>query len=188
MSILRRQPLLVVVAVLALAWLALSPYIVLWQISNAVKSGDVDALSSLVDFPAVRESVKGSMMAAVTKSMADSSKSSSGAGAFGAGLGMLLAGPMVNTMVDGIVTPQGISNLIKTGKIPNPTQAASFQESSTEPSPSPHFDLHYVSFDRFAVNIAPVGQPTLLEGRLCRVSVLGWKLCSVAIDVPTSDT
>lgn len=188
MSTLRRKPLLVVIAVLALSWLVLSPYIVLWQISNAAKSGNTDSIAALVDFPAVRTSIKDSLMAAVTKSAAESAKSPSGSSSIGAGLGLMFAGPMINSMVDGMVTPQGVSTMIKTGKIPDPTQAASVQESSTAPSPAPQFDTHYVSFDRFAVNVSASGQKSLFEARLCRVNLFGWKLCSVDVNLPSTNT
>ena len=187
MTIVRRQPLLVAIAVIALIWLAISPYIVLWQISNAAKTGDSDAISALVDFPSDRESVKGSLMAVVTKSAADASKLSSGSASLGAGLGLLFAGPMINTMIDGMVTPQGISNAIKTGKVSDPTQGASAQEapSASNNAQSVQYKMHYVSFDRFAVNVVPVGENPFIEARLCRVNVFGWKLCSVSFSLPS---
>lgn len=180
MSIFRRRPVGIAVIVVMLIWLVVSPYFVLWQISNAAKSGDADSMSVLVDFPAVRESIKGSLIAAVTKNAAMASNSSS----VGAGLGLMFAGPMINSTVDSMVTPQGISSAIKTGKMPDPTRPSGSQEAATSSGGSAvHYGTHYVSFDRFAVNHESSGQPAI-EIRLCRVNVFGWKLCSVSINLP----
>src|SRR5256885_3284520 len=54
---------LAALCVAAAGLLYASPYIALHQIGKAVERRDAQALSGYVDFPALRESIKGQMMA-----------------------------------------------------------------------------------------------------------------------------
>lgn len=102
------------VAVVALAALGgywyFSPYISLSSMRSAAVAKDADAFNDHVDYPKLRESLKGQMAAIVGEKMGYSSQS--GAESFGAALGMALLGPMV----DAFVRPEMVMRSMQDGK------------------------------------------------------------------------
>ncbi len=77
---------------------------------DAVERQDVQALEQYVDFPRVREALKVDLQASLMREMQKQKD------AFAA-LGLLLAGGMVNALVDALLTPEGLASL-GTGKEP----------------------------------------------------------------------
>lgn len=93
---------LVVLAVLfAGVWLYFTPYLALNRLQKAARDGDTRTMNELVDFPALRESVKQNVRTAVE---------GRGHSPFGF-LGGILAGAVAGPLVDAFVTPQGIAAL-----------------------------------------------------------------------------
>ena len=150
--------------VLFAAWFVLSPYIVIWQLENAVRNGDARALADLVDFPAVRESVKASLGPTPAGT------------ALGAGIAMLLAEPVV----DGMLTPEGVAAMLRTSSAPPSTTAPA----GSAPAPPFAVGMHYLSIDRFGVALAWAPAHARLEARLCRTNVFAWHLCSISMRSP----
>jgi len=108
------RPLAITSVLTACVWLYCQPYFVLDHIRDAAKDRDRDALARLVDFPTLRENLKESFNAFVTKTMQESL-----AGNPFAGLGMLLGVAMVDRYVDAYVSPSGILMLTQ-GERPDP--------------------------------------------------------------------
>ncbi|WP_052507792.1 DUF2939 domain-containing protein [Sphingomonas hengshuiensis] len=96
----------VVMAALA-AWFWFSPQVTLWQLKRAADAGDVAALSAHIDYPALRESVKGEVRGKLD--------------ARGGGL-EALAGALVerlgDPLVDAMVTPQGMRMVFASATTP----------------------------------------------------------------------
>lgn len=186
----RNRTAIILVLLLAAASYFASPFIVLWQIQSAVKANDADAITSLVDFTQVRDAIKNSLHSAMTDALGEYAKNAKNDpnpfAAAGAGLRMLIAGPMIDSAVATYVTPQGLIKALGSGKAPDLSSAmsSSFASSSSSlsnaTSNSPQMDFHYVSADRFAVNVRPPNTAHI-ETRLCRVNVFGWKLCSMSV-------
>jgi hypothetical protein len=118
-----------------------SPYWAARQFRAAALSADVDQLEAAVDFPAVRESLKSQMTVALTMRMNSDPEMKSNPFS---GLGMMLIPTMVNTMIDGFVTPQGIATMVRQGKL---AKAAAAQPAD----PSVTYDYEYRGLDRFTV-------------------------------------
>ncbi|NKF23063.1 DUF2939 domain-containing protein [Solimonas marina] len=97
-----------VAVVLVVGYVAVGPFVTLYGIQQAVNDKDAEALRDNVDFPALRESVKGQFTAAMTQQMKQSDTESNGFAALGAGLAML----MVDKAVDQFVTPEGLTALL----------------------------------------------------------------------------
>ena len=76
-----------------------SPYLALKSMRDAAAAKDADAFNDKVDYPKLRESLKGQMSAAMTKEM-DKAK-----GNGFAALGTMLGAAMVNQMVEAFVRP-----------------------------------------------------------------------------------
>ncbi len=96
---------LAALCVAAAGLLYASPYIALHQIGKAVERRDAQALSGYVDFPALRESIKGQMMARLQSQMGGSGD---GASNPLAGFGQQLAQGLVSQFTEALVSPDGV--------------------------------------------------------------------------------
>src|SRR5207253_2740338 len=93
---------------------AVSPILAARSLSAAAREGDADQLQQLVDFQAVRESLKGQLTARVMASVQGSPEMANNPFA---GLAIAAAPMIVGQMIDGLVTPDGISAIL-TGRSP----------------------------------------------------------------------
>ncbi|MDB5722838.1 MAG: hypothetical protein JWP15_3456, partial [Alphaproteobacteria bacterium] len=89
------------VVALAAAWYFASPSWTLYRMRAAAQSGDSEAFAAYVDFPALRENMKGQMKARL---QSEAKSERSGLGGLEIALGSVLVGPMV----DSIVSPEGV--------------------------------------------------------------------------------
>lgn len=97
-------PLLSLALCLAAAWLYFAPYLTYRKLQRAAERGDVAALERVVDFPALRTSIKDNVRSSLSRGIPDEG------GLMGA-LGGALAGALVSPIVDAAVTPAGIAAL-----------------------------------------------------------------------------
>lgn len=90
-------------------WYA-SPYLAMKSMQAAAEAKDADAFNDYVDYPRLRESIKGQLAAMVTEKLG---ASDNGAQSFGAALGMAMLGPMV----DAFVRPEVVMKAMQEGKM-----------------------------------------------------------------------
>ena len=107
----------VLAATVLVSYLAFSPYLTLMSLKSDIKAQDGESLAEKIDFPAVRESLKDQFNVAMAKETMDSSSEDDPWGAAGAALGAAFASTVVNGMVDGLVTPSGLIELMSNGEI-----------------------------------------------------------------------
>ncbi len=152
-----------------------SPYLAASNLKEAAISGDADQLEGQVDFPAVRESLKSQLSAALTEKM--NSDPSMKDNPF-AGLGMMMIPAIVDKAVDVYVTPDGLSAMVR-GSKPNENKTATAQD-----NPDIEYTYEWVNTDRFRVKMTNTKTnepgPTLVFDRQGFAS---WKL--VKVDVET---
>lgn len=156
-----------------------SPYLAANSLKDAALSGDADQLEGKVDFPAVRESLKSQISAALTQKM--NTDPSMKDNPF-AGLGMMMIPAIVDKTVDVYVTPDGLSAMVR-GSKPNEAMSA---------PPSENSDIEYtyewVNTDRFRVKTTnsktKKAGPTLVFERQGFAS---WKLVKVDINTFLQD-
>jgi hypothetical protein len=133
-----------------LCWLVW-PYFAFYELSTAVRDGDVTALESRINWESVRQGLRADLNMNFLK---DTTKGQSD---FGKGLAVLFGPALISQMVDGYVTPQTIGNLIRNGK-PKLTQLSA--EAAPQQSLA-HGKLKYAFFDRgpfsFRVDLQPDG-------------------------------
>lgn len=170
-----RKALAIVVAVVVLfgaAYVA-SPFWAARQFKNAALSADADRLEAAVDFPAVRESLKSQLMVAMTAKFENDPKMK--ANPF-AGLGMMMIPTVVEKMVDGFVTPDGISALMKRGQLERGNAEA-------ELPADVGYDYDYRGMDRFAVTVQKAGVKSDLAPRFVfeRRGIFSWKMIKLEI-------
>jgi len=162
-----------------------SPYWTVWRMQTAARAGEGDRLASYVDFPAVRESVRSQMQQKMLKLVQDETLKDNPFAAFG----MALAGVMVNTMVDNMVTRESLVEMIRRGraKVPSETTPASTPTSSvgnSEAATPPRIDRHYEGADTFHVEMHdPATDKAMLLLVLNREGWFGWKLTAIRMPV-----
>ena len=105
-----------VAAVLTIAAAALyaSPYWTLRTLHTAVQDQDAATVAKHVDFPALREDLKGQLLLKMQRDMATRPGVESQPLS---GLGQMFAMGLVNQMVDGLVSPTGVALALKNGAV-----------------------------------------------------------------------
>jgi len=91
---------LLIICVIALLAYAASPYVSFWQFTEAIRSGNAAAISSRVDFPAVRASLKRQLVARFARETSGHKRWSN------------LGPTLIDAIVDTYVTPDGIAALL----------------------------------------------------------------------------
>src|SRR5262245_4603074 len=94
-------------AVVALAYCFATPYLAVNAMREAARQRNAAALSAYVDFPAVRQSFKDQFNSAIDAKLQPKAKDN----AFAA-MGAMLAGAVVDRLIDFMVTPAGIRQLM----------------------------------------------------------------------------
>ncbi|MDB5978356.1 MAG: hypothetical protein JWR07_5116 [Nevskia sp.] len=175
----------VVVLVLAAAAYFTSPILAFSQLSAAARSGDRDRLEQVVDFPAVRESLKGQISASVMKAMGSDPELRRNPFA---ALGGMLVPALTDRMVDSIVTPDGVAAMITQGKVNKPVQlqgqgSAAGDEKAGGKNEAVNVSYGYRTLDRFRVEVARKDDPQkVLSLTLERRGLFSWKL--IRIELP----
>ena len=89
-----------------------SPFLAMRDMQAAAKAKDADTFNTHIDYPRVRDSLKGQLSARMTAEMASRSGSKNAFEALGAMLGMA----MVDKMVDAMVRPEMVMRGMENGK------------------------------------------------------------------------
>lgn len=146
-----------------------SPFLAIHQLRSAAKAGDADAFNDRVDYPRLRESLKGQLSAAIGDKMAEDAPRSDAARA-GAVLGSLFATALSDRMVEAFVRPEVVMRVMQEGKLlpktgqgrgrrdrGNPPEEASGPESSR--SREPIWSTERTSVDKLILFARDAGQP-----------------------------
>ncbi|MCH2237453.1 MAG: hypothetical protein A2792_13880 [Sphingomonadales bacterium RIFCSPHIGHO2_01_FULL_65_20] len=150
-----------------------SPYYAVYSLRNAALDGDVDALEAKVDFPAVRESLKSQLSAAMMAKMQNDPEMQNNPFA---GLGMMMMPAIVDRMVEAYVTADGIGAMVR-GRKPKDTDKSGV-------NPDIATESEYLGLDRFRLRTrntksGEVGPSFVLE----RTGFLSWKM--TRLEIPT---
>ncbi|WP_165926974.1 DUF2939 domain-containing protein [Sphingomonas sp. BK235] len=148
-----------------------SPYWAARQLYAAAGSGDVDRIEAAVDFPAVRESLKGQLTVALTEKFDEDQSDDPFKG-----IGTLLMPTIVQRAVDAFVTPDGIAAIVKRGQL----------EKSQDKGPKPDlsYDYEWRSLDRFGITIHAKDVPAARAPMIVleRRGLFTWKM--IRLQVP----
>ena len=177
----------VAVAVLAAWWLA-APLLTFNALAEAARKGDVARLESLVDFPAVRASLKEQLAARLQVEIGRDSRLADNP--FGA-LGALLAPTIVDQVVDAAVTPAGVAAMVVNGRAPlsdvglGKTALPPPPETAPPPAPGsgkprPKTRYAYAGFGAFKATMSADDRSSL-TWILERRGLFGWKLARVEL-------
>ncbi|TCM19040.1 DUF2939 family protein [Novosphingobium sp. PhB165] len=175
-----KKAVLAVVAAIVVAaggWYWLSPGLAMKGLRDAALAGDKDELRERVDFPAIRESLKSQMRAMVTAELAKEKDNPFAA------MGMAFAGAIIDPMIDGAVSPEGIKVMVESGKMKTPGQPVADQTKGEEAQ----WQIERRGLDRFTAHPkARDGEkaPTLIFKR----DGLGWELVDIEVPAPADKT
>jgi len=165
---------LLLTGVLMGALYGLSPFWAAHTLQQAAQTGDRDQLEEVIDFPAVRESLKSQVSALMLKSIRNDPKLRDNPSA---NLGAMLAPAITDRAIDSMITPEGMNAIINQGRINAQSQA----QPTPRPIPSAA-SFSYRTLDRFRVELRTDPDPTFLT--LERRGFFSWKL--IRIDLPVS--
>lgn len=165
-----------VVAVLAVVF-AVAPVFAGHAVIRAAKAGDARKLEQLVDFPALRTSLKEELnQELIARYRRDPRVVESGLG----DLGLMLAPMILSGAVDTVVTPQVLAQMVTTAEAPDPTRRAPAEPSDAKDDRDIHQSWGYRGLNHFAVTLTDRDHPDQhLALILERRGPFTWKLAAV---------
>jgi hypothetical protein len=107
----------ILVALAVAAWWYWSPYVALYQMRNAALEHDADAFNDHVDYPRVRDSLKGQLAARMTGGLAARPRSDNPLENAGAALGSMLGMALADRAIDVLVRPETVMQAMKNGSM-----------------------------------------------------------------------
>ena len=178
---------LAIVLVAALLYAA-SPLLTLYQLRGAIEAKDSERLRQVIDFPAVRASVKESVASLTSAALESKNAKTTPLSS----VGTFLAGALASPLIDVLVTPRGIVAMLKTGVADAPAPASSPAGDGGKPADAnsnasaspPNTSMGYTTLDRFVLHVWPSDSARPEDGigfTFCRGG-FSWKMCR--IDLP----
>jgi hypothetical protein len=116
----KKLPIFSLLLCVAAAWLYFTPYRAVDKLQAAAERGDSQAMNEMVDFPALRTSIRTEIQSATARGIQKD-------GGLFATLGAAAAGFVVGPVVDAAVTPEGI-NLLMKGRTPGDDEGDSDED------------------------------------------------------------
>jgi hypothetical protein len=98
-----------------------SPYIAMRSMQAAAHKHDADAFNQYVDYPKLRESLKGQFGARIAEVVGDAGKGESDVQRAGGALGAMLGMAMVERLIEAMVRPEFIMKSMNEAKLQDPT-------------------------------------------------------------------
>jgi len=147
-----------------------APYLTIDSMQNAATNRNADALSQQIDFTALRISIKENIQAQVIKQIA-------GAGTQTPKMTPDLIEKMVSPMVDKIITPEGLEQLML-DKIPEAKIDLGNLDRDIAKS---DINMGYESLDRFVVHITDKVDRSKDVSLILKRDGIAWKLAGIDI-------
>jgi DUF2939 family protein len=167
-------PFVILALLFGAVWLYFTPYLALQKLQRAAEAGDVETMNELVDFPALRQSVKTGVSTAVAHEIGDDDNPLARVGGMLAGT---LAAPLVNTFV----SPEGIAALTQ-GRRPDRDGDARGGDGDRVKVEGIDVERGYESVDRFVVRfVDEESGKERVSLVMRREGIAGWKLSGVRL-------
>lgn len=155
------------------AWLYFTPHLTLIRLQKAAESGDAVALERMVDFPALRTSLKDNVRSGVSRRISRD-------GGAVAVIGGMVAGVLADPVVDAAVTPAGIAALTR-GR--TPAERREDEAGRTPRDPRLRIERGYEDLSTFTVRyVDRESGREHLALLLRRDGIAAWKLEGVRVD------
>lgn len=168
---------IIALIVVICGYLYASPYLAINSIKNAAQAGDSEKVSKYIDYPSVRQSFKDQMNAVMAKELMKQDNDGFAA------LGAMLASSMVDTMIDGIVTPEGMTLMLQGKNLKESAKdSLDMQDSSNQEKAKPNYESGYTSMNAFEVVIKDQNQSKEVKVHMVRDG-LGWKITKISMSL-----
>ena len=175
-------PWLVGLLVIFAIYLYVSPYLVLNNIKNAAEQGDADKLSGYIDFPSVKQSMKDQVKAVMVKELT-SSKEQDGFEA----LGTMLGAAMIDPLIDGLVTPDGVALMLQGQKLDFDLNNDTPEDKAKGKNEDIDYKAGYLSFNRFKVQIIDADNSDESIDVIMHRDWLSWKVTRINFSLDSKD-
>ena len=175
-------PWLVGLFVIFAIYLYASPYLVLNSIKNAAQQGDADKLSGYIDFPSVKQSMKDQVKAAMVEEIAASDEQDG----FEA-LGTMLAAAMIDPLIDGLVTPDGVALMLQGQKLDFDFNNDTPEDKPKAKNKDIDYKAGYLSFNGFKVQIIDANDPDESLDVIMHRDWLSWKVTRINFSLDSKD-
>lgn len=165
-----------VIAAAVGVWFYFTPYIAANNMKKAAEASDSATLSSYINFPSLKESLKANFNAMLATEVVKNKEGNP----FEA-LGAALAAAFINPMIDALVTPESLAMMMR-GNKPNLEKDAPKTESKPSGTSDTEMTMGYESFDRFAVSVKKkddMDEPVTFVFH--REGLVAWKLASLRL-------
>ena len=175
-------PWLVGLLVIFAIYLYASPYLVLNNIKNAAEQGDADKLSGYIDFPSVKQSMKDQVKTVMVKELT-SSKEQDGFEA----LGTMLGAAMIDPLIDGLVTPDGVALMLQGQKLDFDLNNDTPEDKPKGKNEDIDYKAGYLSFNRFKVQIIDADNSDESIDVIMHRDWLSWKVTRINFSLDSKD-
>lgn len=163
-------------------YLYASPYIALYNIKNAAEQKDADKLSGYIDFPSVKQSIKDQVKASMVEELSASDEQDG----FEA-LGTMLAAAMIDPLVDGLVTPDGVALMLQGQKLDFDLSNNTSEDKAKVENENIDYKAGYLSFNRFKVQIIDADDSDESLDVIMHRDGLSWKVTKISFSLDLKD-
>jgi hypothetical protein len=168
----------VLFVIIIAGYVTAGPFITIYQIKSGVEDRDSEKLSEHIDFPTLRTNLKQQLNVLVAREAESGVKDNNPFAA----LAMGFASKLGESMVDSLVTPSGLANLME-GKKPLRSEGSEQSPGSGTPKLEPFKDARYTydSTSKFSLWIKD-GTGGEIRFVLTRDG-LAWKLSNIVVPI-----
>lgn len=159
-----------------------SPFIIINSMRSSALKKDADSFNEHVDYPKLRESLKGQFKSKMASALANTRTSDNEFEQAGAALGSMLGLAMVDRFVDALVQPETVMRALGQAKF-NTSKDIENGAPKGEPSKSTSFHYKRVTVDKLIAYSSPDGTPLAKSPSLVfeRSGFANWKLTEVRV-------
>ncbi|WP_411687973.1 DUF2939 domain-containing protein [Acinetobacter indicus] len=166
---------IIALVVVICGYLYATPYLAINNIKKAAQAGDSEKVSKYIDYPSVRQSFKDQMNAMMMKEMVNQEDDGFAA------LGAMLASTMVDKMIDGFVTPEGLTMMMQGKDLKDAAQSSEANSTTqTNEEEQAEYKTRYTSFSDFEVVIQDPNDSKAVTVKMVRDG-LSWKVNKIVI-------
>lgn len=169
--------------VISSVWFYFTPYIAAKNMKKAAESNDPVALSSYINFPLLKESLKANFSATLASEVVNNKDNNPFAA-----LGAVLAAAMINPIIDALVTPESLAMMMN-GKKPNIDNNAQNKDIPKTADHDADVSMNYQNFDTFVVSVKNrISQDAPVVFVFLREGLFSWKVSSIRLPTNIANT
>ena len=159
------RTLVVTLSLLASGFLLATPYLTSQELQDAFQSSDTEKIDELVDFDSVRKSV--------AKQLSPEQKQDDG---LLTTIGKKLAVGAIELVVDAVVTPQGLAQIMEGN-----TKEANKKNGSEIPEDALDYNMYYVGWNRIHIDVVSTDDTNVVATFVLSRSGTNWIVTEILI-------